>query len=177
MDINPDPGRGSFTSAIIWALGALAERQDCFTTLDLLKATMNEAPHILRNQTPVLFDRFYYNSAGRIMLRPLSTHKSVQKPRIYSDPIPQQQRTVTSHFDLAGISALRCSLVSESVDSQLEKGLPLNTPPTDHGFVQQPMASTDSRKFVKAGASSAGSRRKSYVNPLCRLWVCSKINS
>ncbi len=101
MDKTPAPGRESFTSALIWAFEALAESQDCFTTLELLKATMNEAPHLPKRQIPVLSDRVYYNSADRIMFSPLSTHQSITEPRVYLDPNLQQQHTVTLHFDFA----------------------------------------------------------------------------
>ena len=99
MDTTPAPGRDSFTSALIWALGALADSQGCFTTLELLNATMNEAPHLPKNQTPVLSDRVYHNSAARIILSPLSTHESIQESRVYLNPNPQRQHTVTVHFD------------------------------------------------------------------------------
>ena len=95
----PAPGRNSFTSALIWALKALAESQECFTTLELLKATKDEAPDLPKSQTPVLFDRIYYDLAECIMLSPLSTHKSIQETRVYLDLDPRQQHTVTLHFD------------------------------------------------------------------------------
>ena len=99
MISNPAPGRNSFTSALIWALEDPAESQPCFTTSELLKAIMDKAPHLPKNQTPVLSDRVYYNSAESIMLSPLSTPKSIQEPRVYLDPNPRQQHTVTWHFD------------------------------------------------------------------------------
>lgn len=52
-------------------------------------------------------------------------------------------------------------MASEFVDSQLEKGLPLNTSPGDRGFIQQPTASTESTTLVDISTSSAGARRKS----------------
>ena len=52
-------------------------------------------------------------------------------------------------------------MASEFVDSQLEKGLPLNTSPADHGFIQQPTASTESTTLVDVSTPSAGARRKS----------------
>ena len=101
METTPAPGRDSFTSALVWALEALAESQDCFTTSELLKVTVDKAPHLPENQTPVLSDRIYYNSADDIMLSPLSTPKSIQEPGVYLDPNPRQQHTVTWHFDFA----------------------------------------------------------------------------
>lgn len=52
-------------------------------------------------------------------------------------------------------------MASEFVDSQLEKGLPLNTSPVERGFIQQPTASTGSTTLADVSASSAGARRKS----------------
>ena len=52
-------------------------------------------------------------------------------------------------------------MASEFVDSQLEKGLPLNTLPADHGLIQQPTASTESTTLGDVSTSSAGARRKS----------------
>ena len=101
MGTTPAPGRDSFTSALIWALRALAESQDCFTTLELLKVIMDEAPHLRKDQTPVLLDRVYGNPAECIMLSPLFAHKSIQEPRVYPDSNPWQQPPVTSHFDFA----------------------------------------------------------------------------
>ena len=100
------PGRGSFTSALIWSLKTLAESQECFTTLELLKATMDEAPDFPSDQTPVLFDPFPRNQAECIMLSPLATHKSIQKTRVHFDIDPRQQHTVTLHFDFTEKPAL-----------------------------------------------------------------------
>lgn len=95
MESTPAPGKTSFTSALIWALEVLVESGEAFTTEELLKAITNEAPHLPKNQTPVLFDRFYYSPACRIMLSPLSARRRIQ-----------EQYTVTLHFDFAEIPSL-----------------------------------------------------------------------
>ena len=103
MQSTPAPGKNSFTSALIWALEILAESGEAFTTEELLKAITNEAPHLPKNQTPVLFDRFSYSPAGRIMLSPLSARR-------------RERYTVTLHFDFAEIPS---SLVIEELGRNL----------------------------------------------------------
>ena len=106
MESTRAPGKTSFTSALIWALETLAESGEAFTTEELLKGTMNEAPHFPKNQTPVLFDRFHYSPAWRIVLSPLSARKRIQEPRMYLDLDMREQHTLTLHFDFAEIPSL-----------------------------------------------------------------------
>lgn len=52
-------------------------------------------------------------------------------------------------------------MASEFVESQLEKGLPVNPSPADRGFVQQPSTSAESTTLPDVSISSASARRKS----------------
>ncbi len=73
MCSTPVPGKSSFTSALIWALEALADEkvEGRFTTEELLKKITSHAPNFPRGQTPVLSARNTGSSTGRIMLYPL----------------------------------------------------------------------------------------------------------
>ena len=106
MESTPAPGEYSFTSALIRALETLAESRGCFTTKELLSATMNDALHLPNYQSPVLFDRSCDSSAWRIMLSPLSAHKRIQQSRINLDHNPWEQHTITLHFDFTANPSL-----------------------------------------------------------------------
>lgn len=99
------PGPHSFTSALIYALKALLEEKDegRFTTDELLRKIMEDAPSFPEGQTPVLSDR-EGNTSGRIMLHPLDrkgiTAQSPSKESTSQDQTKHQ--TLTLHFDLMG---------------------------------------------------------------------------
>lgn len=63
------PGEGSFTTALIWALKALADAQSRFLVSEL-SSKIREAPNFPIDQVPVQFDRGV-RSLQRIMLAPL----------------------------------------------------------------------------------------------------------
>lgn len=71
MATTPVPGEGSFTSALIYALEALADERGRFTTVELLSKIKNDAPNFPKDQEPVLSNRKDNVQAGRIMLHPL----------------------------------------------------------------------------------------------------------
>lgn len=52
-------------------------------------------------------------------------------------------------------------MASAFVNSQLEKGLPVNPSPADGVLVQQPTASTELTTLVDVSISSASARRES----------------
>ncbi|KAL8920451.1 MAG: hypothetical protein Q9172_004498 [Xanthocarpia lactea] len=64
------PGRHSFTSGLIWALGVLAKESDRFTTSTLAKK-IREAPDFPRTQMPILYERNDLASLQRIVIAPL----------------------------------------------------------------------------------------------------------
>ena len=63
------PGDGSFTTALIWALKALAEEQSKFLITELYDK-IRDAPNFPKDQVPVQIDRGSH-SLQRIMLAPL----------------------------------------------------------------------------------------------------------
>ena len=92
-------GPTSFTSALIWSLEKLAEKKDRFTTVDLRRTIIHDAPEFPKDQEPQLSDR-QMQPAGHIMLHPLSEGESCNRI------IPEVRRagsvmqpTVTLHFD------------------------------------------------------------------------------
>ena len=99
------PGPHSFTSALIYALKALREEKDegRFTTDELHRKIMGDAPSFPGNQTPVLRDR-EGNTSGRIMLHPLDRKgTTAQLPSKESTSLDQtKHQTLTLHFDLMG---------------------------------------------------------------------------
>ena len=64
------PGPNSFTTALIWALKALAKDPSRFTTSQLAKK-INTAPGFPESQTPILSYRPWHNPMERIVLQPL----------------------------------------------------------------------------------------------------------
>jgi len=97
------PGDNSFTSALIYALKALVEKQrdGRFTTVDIMRKIM-ECPDFPPEQTPMLSDRVGHTSAGRIMLHPLNKQGSgVQTAPVEFPHLDLAKRqTLTLHFDL-----------------------------------------------------------------------------
>lgn len=105
MGSTPVPGDDSFTSALIFALESLVMERPGgrFTTVELLKKIIQDAPNFPKNQFPILSDRSDKNgcSAGRIMLHPLETEglsasmpdEEVSRSELAKGP------TLTLHFD------------------------------------------------------------------------------
>ncbi|KAL9038912.1 MAG: hypothetical protein Q9180_002845 [Flavoplaca navasiana] len=64
------PGPGSFSSALIWALGVLAKESGGFTT-NTLANKIREAPNFPKKQVPILTERNELSSLQRIVIHPL----------------------------------------------------------------------------------------------------------
>ncbi|KAL8894256.1 MAG: hypothetical protein Q9192_004478 [Flavoplaca navasiana] len=64
------PGPGSFSSALIWALGVLAKESGGFTT-NTLANKIREAPNFPKKQVPILTERNDLSSLQRIVIHPL----------------------------------------------------------------------------------------------------------
>lgn len=71
--VTRSPGKESFTTALIWALEALAKQQTKFTIFELWR-TIQEAPDFPRDQNPVLLNRCG-NALQHIVLAPLTETK------------------------------------------------------------------------------------------------------
>lgn len=68
-EVTKPPGKDSFTSALIYALGKLSKDPDGFNT-QLLWSTIRQAPDFPGNQIPILDERWSYSSR-RLLLVPL----------------------------------------------------------------------------------------------------------
>ena len=105
MGGTPVAGKDSFTSALIFSLGALVREQPegRFTTMELFKKIQTDAPDFPKNQKPVISGRDTCISAGRIMLHPLKKGVSTRgmKPKAdrHSDPTKRQVLTLRFYFD------------------------------------------------------------------------------
>ncbi|KAL8801501.1 MAG: hypothetical protein Q9182_004404 [Xanthomendoza sp. 2 TL-2023] len=64
------PGKHSFTSGLIWALGVLAKESGRFTT-SALANKIRDAPNFPRKQVPILYERNDLASLQRIVIAPL----------------------------------------------------------------------------------------------------------
>lgn len=99
------PGKDSFTSALMYALKALArERGDGrFTTVELLNKIKDEAPHFPKDQNPKLTNRDKRSSAGRIMLHRLQREGSDEdlSPKEVALVDPFKGHALTLHFDFS----------------------------------------------------------------------------
>lgn len=71
------PGIHSFTSALIWSLNHLLKDQERFSTQELLRTILNDAPNFPADQTPRLSER-KPASLRKIMLAPLSTEDATK---------------------------------------------------------------------------------------------------
>jgi hypothetical protein len=71
------PGKHSFTSALIWSLNHLLKDQERFSTQELLRTILNEAPNFPAQQSPRLSER-KPASLRKIMLAPLSTEDATK---------------------------------------------------------------------------------------------------
>ncbi|KAI4223286.1 MAG: hypothetical protein L6R40_008515, partial [Gallowayella cf. fulva] len=65
------PGKHSFTSGLIWALGVLAKESGRFTTSKLANK-IREAPNFPQKQVPILYERNDLATLQRIVIAPLS---------------------------------------------------------------------------------------------------------
>ena len=93
------PGPESFTTALIFALKELVKEkyEGRFTTDELLRKIMTDAPHFPKYQTPAMSNRDNKQfPAGRIMLHPLQHHKP---SGVASDDRPRTRATMTLHFN------------------------------------------------------------------------------
>ncbi|KAL8690272.1 MAG: hypothetical protein Q9224_004441 [Gallowayella concinna] len=64
------PGKHSFSSGLIWALGVLAKESGRFTTSTLANK-IRDAPNFPRTQVPILYERNDLASLQRIVIAPL----------------------------------------------------------------------------------------------------------
>ena len=98
------PGKESFTSALIYALGELVDQnpEGRFTTLQLLDKIMKHE-HFPKDQEPLLIERGDSSKkAGNIMLHPIQRDRTV--PRIANQGFaidPTKKHTVTLDFDFS----------------------------------------------------------------------------
>ena len=97
------PGPTSFTSALIFALGALKREkpEGRFTTTDLLRKIREEAPNFPKDQRPAMSEREHRNtSPGRIMLGPLRQEQQGNQAVDQDSTLREATKhTVTLRFD------------------------------------------------------------------------------
>ncbi|MCJ1423610.1 hypothetical protein MMC29_001494 [Sticta canariensis] len=93
------PGKGSFTSALIWALEALVKDQTRFT-LSELSCKIREAPNFPRGQVPVQFDRCPH-TLERIIIAPLLETENDEGSMFESidDTVPQGLLNLNFFFE------------------------------------------------------------------------------
>ena len=107
------PGPSSFTSALIWALGALAKESDKFTT-NTLVTKIKEAPNFPKWQVPVLTERNDLSTLQRIVIAPLlDAHEA-------STAVPAEEQDTTRHQPW-GFLNLRFSLESCPEKAEIAK--------------------------------------------------------
>ncbi len=82
------PGPSSFSSGLIWALGALAKESDKFTTNKLVNK-IREAPNFPGKQVPVLTERSDLSSLHRIVMAPLLAADEA------STAVPAEEQDIT----------------------------------------------------------------------------------
>ena len=107
------PGEDSFTSALIWALETLVERNTGgrFTTAQLAKAIRFEAPKLRKGQKPQLFNRERLSISDSIMLHPLHQKEKVISPAECDSAIEVGRSYLTLHFEFS----------KEPEDSEIEE--------------------------------------------------------
>lgn len=69
------PSKESFTSALLWSLSDLVDKHESFSTQELLRTILHDAPHFPRTQVPRLSERMP-SSLRKIMLAPLTRPSS-----------------------------------------------------------------------------------------------------
>lgn len=81
MSTTPRPGPRSFTTAMIWAMKALVEAGEIFTTQKLIHTIINDAPDFPGDQFPRLSDGVT-SCPRKITLAPLNIDSKPQSPSI-----------------------------------------------------------------------------------------------
>ncbi|KAI4092361.1 MAG: hypothetical protein LQ339_007958 [Xanthoria mediterranea] len=107
------PGPSSFSSGLIWALGALAKESDRFTTNKLVNK-IREAPNFPKKQVPVLTERNDLSSLNRIVIAPLLNADEA------STAVPAEE-TDTTRRQPWGFLNLRLSLESCPEKAEIAK--------------------------------------------------------
>jgi hypothetical protein len=93
----PQPGKSSFTSALVWALEKLADEPGEFSTFEL-KTKITEAPDFPKDQFPVLNER-HEPSWKKIVIAPLLAAGKEQLP-IPTDTSDSPPDVVVAYLDL-----------------------------------------------------------------------------
>lgn len=112
-DTTKAPGPGSFSSALIWALGVLAKESGGFTTSTLANK-IREAPNFPKKQVPVLTERNDLSSLQRIVIHPLPDGNEA------STTAPAQDQDMTSQQPW-GFLDLKISLEQCPTQDQIGK--------------------------------------------------------
>lgn len=92
------PGKHSFTSALIWSLSHLLEKHVPFSTQELLRTILNDAPDFPTDQSPRLSER-PPACLRKIMLAPLTTD-SGSKPTGNSEADEEEEFTEETRQEL-----------------------------------------------------------------------------
>ncbi|KAL8950187.1 MAG: hypothetical protein Q9222_003765 [Ikaeria aurantiellina] len=97
-NVTLSPGEGSFTTALIWALGSLLEEQTRFTVSEL-SCKIRNAPGFPRDQVPVQLDRGVH-AIQRIMLAPLPEPSNDAESHTPEPPSTEAQGLLNLNFFL-----------------------------------------------------------------------------
>lgn len=117
------PGKGSFTTALIWALKALVKDQIRFT-LSELSCKIRDAPYFPRDQVPVQFDRGVH-TLEQIIVAPLPETGNDESESI-DESVPQGLLHLNFFFEKPPSKSTIDSFAQGMNRLVYEQGLPIN---------------------------------------------------